>query len=1031
MGGPVNVLIVRVIRTAAVGTIVVATLGIASVAEARSSGASAEPSTAPAYLWPEIHQNPQLTGASDDPTLSSSDAGTLGVRWMTNTGSQALGSPVVGWDPIRSRTLVIVPNDAGYLVAYNQANGLPVWSDQMGSMIVSTPLIEGSNVWIAPSDGGRLYKLNVSTGATECSAPVTVGSESIDSEPMLATPPGGQPTVYIGANDIGATNGPLTAVNESNCMVDFSVSYAPIAGTGGEWDPVGYGIDANGEPLVLYGTSDPDSAVYGIDAITGALVWRYAVADPSGVQDVGAGVVVSPPGINGFADGVAYAESKSGIMYALDMTTGSLIWQYNFGANSGAKPSGSFSTAALSGTDLVFGDGGGVYDLNAVTGALQWRYSDDAETDSSPAIVGPAGSQIVAFGSVNGGFYVLSLASGALLYQYQTGQAIAASPCETDGNLIVSSADGYVYDFELAGGNDDPPTTAVVSPADSSTVANPNGNLTIRGSATSSSKITKVSVAIQEGGSTGRWWDSATGSWTVAPYPNPAVLTAPGTSRSNWSLTVPVGTGGNLLEAMASAVNASGIADRSAEEGTPAASRSTFTVLPSASAPKLSIASRFVAPGTGFTVAGSGFEHGERVTLTIGTKSIASLTASSTGTIGSTTVTLPASTAFGPQTLMARGTISKKATTAGIYVSNAWDQFHQSSLHEGNDPNDTVFWQSTSLTPSTFLEQAWSFVAAAPIDGSVAVLDNRAYAADTAGDVYAVDVGTGREVWTYNDGGSSITGTPAVTDGNVIVGTADGRVVAIRTGTGKVAWTATLGHGAIESAPTVAGADIYVASDDGYLSALDATTGTPLWVATLTGSPGASSPAVDPSAGVIVVGDAAGDVSAFSTTAGTPLWTSASGGAISDSPVISQNTVFIGSANGDVLALNETSGSTVWTFPVGGPVTSSAALISGLLVAVAPNGIDFYLDPATGAQMYRSPLGKAVSGIGGAMGFVVSDLASGTVVGSKFLNEQPQAWTASPGGTLSSAPTVVNGEVFVTGGNGAIGCYTVPTRPPV
>ncbi len=1022
----------RVIRVAAVGAVVLVALGVASRAGAQPSGASQRPATAPAYSWPEIHQNPQNTGVSGDPTLSTSDAGTVGVRWMTNTGSVALGSPVVGWDPIRNRTLVIVPNSAGYLVAYDQSTGLPVWSDQLGSLIVSTPLLEGSSVWIAPSAGGRLYKLNVSTGTTECSAPVTAGhGESVDSEPTLATPPGGRRTVYIGANDIGATSGPLTAVNEADCAVDFSVTTAPIAGTGGIWDPVSYGVDASGEPLVFYGTSDPDSAVYAVDAITGAPVWRYAVADPSGVQDVGAGVVLSLPGINGFADGVAYVESKSGIMYALDMTTGGLIWQYNFGADNGVKPSGSFSTAALSGTDLVFGDGSGVYDVNAVTGTRQWRFIDGAETDSSPAIVGPTGAQIVAFGSVNGGFYVLSLAAGALLYHYQTGQSISASPSETDGNLIVSSADGYVYDFAVAGGNDGPPTTTVLSPADSSTVGNPNGRLTIRGSAKSSSKISKVSVAIQEGGSTGRWWDSATGSWSVAPYPNPAVLTSPGTIQSNWSVTVPVGSGGGLLEAMASAGNASGISDRSAEEGAPTGSRSTFTVLPSASAPRISTSARFIAPGAGLTVAGSGFAHGERVTIALGTTSVTSLTASSTGTIRSATVALPASAPFGPQSLTATGTTSKASAAASIYVSNAWDQFQQSSLHQGNDPNDTVFWRATSLAPSTFLEQAWAFVAAAPLDGSVAVLDDRAYAADTAGDVYAVNVGTGRQMWTYHDSGSPVTGTPAVTSGNVIVGTAAGRVIAINAGTGKLTWTTVLSHGAIEAAPTFNGTDIYVASEDGYLSALDATTGRLVWTATLAGAPGTSSPAVDPSTGVVVVGDASGDVSAFSTTAGTPLWTSTTGGAVSDSPVISGRMVFIGSSDGDVLALNETSGSTIWTFSVGGPVSSTPALISGLLVVGAANGSEVYLDPATGARMYGNSFGAAVSGIGGAQGFTVTDLASGIVVGSQFLFGEPQAWTASLGGTLQSPPTVVNGEVFVTGDNGAIGCYTVPTRPPV
>ena len=50
--------------------------------------------------------------------------------------------------------------------------------------------------------------------------------------------------------------------------------------------------------------------------------------------------------------------------------------------------------------------------------------------------MGPTGSQVVAFGDLDGTFRVLSLATGAQLYSYQTGNYMAAGIAETDGNLL-------------------------------------------------------------------------------------------------------------------------------------------------------------------------------------------------------------------------------------------------------------------------------------------------------------------------------------------------------------------------------------------------------------------------------------------------------------------------------------------------------------------------------------------------------------------------------------------------------------------
>ena len=136
---------------------------------------------------------------------------------------------------------------------------------------------------------------------------------------------------------------------------------------------------------VVFGTTNPDEAVYALNAATGAELWHYTTTT-KGDSDVGAGPTISPPGVNGFTDGVVYVDGKDQVEYALDLGTGALIWQFDLkkNAGSGAK---AICTAALVGTNLIITYNQYVYDLNALNGALTWR---SAATGTAAFIASPA-----------------------------------------------------------------------------------------------------------------------------------------------------------------------------------------------------------------------------------------------------------------------------------------------------------------------------------------------------------------------------------------------------------------------------------------------------------------------------------------------------------------------------------------------------------------------------------------------------------------------------------------------------------------
>ncbi len=589
-----------------------ATLTVSQLDVVARAGAAAQ---APTHVWPEFHGDAQLSGTNGDTTISTANASTLGIRWMSAIGS-SLDSPAAVWNAQLGMTLTYEGGAAGYFNAVNVNSGQIVWSDYLGAAITSSPLVENGNVWIAPAGTGRLYKLDGTTGSTECTGTT---ENSVLSSPVYATPPGGVPTVYVGSLGAGTKNGPVTAYRESDCsqMWQFSDYVIPGQNTG-VWAPLSYAVDASGLGLLLFGSGNPDSTVYALNATTGALAWKYSTyCPPAEDWDVGAGVTTSAPGVNGFADGMAYVEGKDGILFALDLSTGAVVWQFNFGGNSPSNPvatnTDALSTPALSGTTLVFGDAMGLYAVNAITGTQTWFVKGSGDINSSAAIVGPPGKLVAAYGDLSGNFFVVQLSNGKLLYTYKTGDVITSSPADVDGNLLVASEDGFLYDFGLGGGNGSSPTTSISSPASGSTLPNPNGSVRISGSASASDGVKAVHVQIQENGASGPWFDHATGSFQTGIFTNFAVLASPDADTTTWSLSLPVPPQGGSFQVFASAMGENKVADTTAYSGSANPADLSFSVEPSGSAPQITVVPPRAEPGTGVALERVGFwRPGER-----------------------------------------------------------------------------------------------------------------------------------------------------------------------------------------------------------------------------------------------------------------------------------------------------------------------------------------------------------------------------------------------------------------------------------
>jgi outer membrane protein assembly factor BamB len=153
-----------------------------------------------------------------------------------------------------------------------------------------------------------------------------------------------------------------------------------------------------------------------------------------------------------------------------------------------------------------------------------------------------------------------------------------------------------------------------------------------------------------------------------------------------------------------------------------------------------------------------------------------------------------------------------------------------------------------------------------------AVADSRVYVAGHDGDVQALELESGRELW-HVETELPLSGGPSAGEGLVVAGTSDGDIVALAQDTGAERWRTAVG-GEVLAAPVLAGGIVVVRTVDGRLRGLRVADGKEAWVheqlvprLTLRGN---GAPVV--SGDMVVAGFDNGKVSAITLATGELLW---------------------------------------------------------------------------------------------------------------------------------------------------------------
>lgn len=223
----------------------------------------------------------------------------------------------------------------------------------------------------------------------------------------------------------------------------------------------------------------------------------------------------------------------------------------------------------------------------------------------------------------------------------------------------------------------------------------------------------------------------------------------------------------------------------------------------------------------------------------------------------------------------------------------------------------------------------------------------------TDGAVVAVASGIDRVHWQLGTGASET--SPLVVGGRLYVGDWTGEVYSVNVSTGKVEWRFHAG-GAVKDAIAYDGGRLFFGGYDGYAYCLDAATGRLVWRTpsdrSIIGSHGTfySSPAVAYSR--VYIGSTDDNVYSYGERTGRLRWVFHTAGYVYGSPAVWQHRILVGSYDGTFYALDAATGAKLWSFHANGPISGSATVVDGIVYFATLNRRTYALDVRTGKLVW-------------------------------------------------------------------------------
>jgi outer membrane protein assembly factor BamB len=248
-----------------------------------------------------------------------------------------------------------------------------------------------------------------------------------------------------------------------------------------------------------------------------------------------------------------------------------------------------------------------------------------------------------------------------------------------------------------------------------------------------------------------------------------------------------------------------------------------------------------------------------------------------------------------------------------------------------------------------------------------------------------------------------------IAGGKVFVTTVTG-LHALDASTGATLWST----GDIGTNPASAydAGRVFVINRNGLLRAFDASTGTQVWTRQLSGQAFTSAPTA---VGGTVYITGYPTLYAVSEQDGTIRWSVPNAGGDSSSPAVSSNGVYVAFSCNNTWGLSPTNGSVLWHYSTDcfGGGGRTPVLYAGRLYDRAGDDLVIHSTAGVPVATFASVEAPAFNGSTGYF-------KTGTTLEARDIISGTLKWSFTGDGTLSSAPIVVNGHVYVGSTSGKL-----------
>jgi outer membrane protein assembly factor BamB len=341
---------------------------------------------------------------------------------------------------------------------------------------------------------------------------------------------------------------------------------------------------------------------------------------------------------------------------------------------------------------------------------------------------------------------------------------------------------------------------------------------------------------------------------------------------------------------------------------------------------------------------------------------------------------------------------------------------HDNTMYCFNASDGKILW---TFNPKT--EDGYFTVGPAVAYGMV-------YELNKDGNLYALNVETGKEVWKYQGPGALMfPGNPTIAEGKIYATTGQKAAFSGQTGKSEFACLDAFSGGLIWKLPIEAFApreSVAIAYGNLYMIPGDVTTS----VDSLTGGEYSKINqiwAIGTRDWPMWRHDAAhSGVGQSGPTNFTLRWSFATGGAVVSSPTVADGRAYFGSQDKNIYAVDARTGSFIWRFTTLDRIESSPAVANGKVFTGADDGNVYCLDAFNGSLIWVTSAGGNLFAVFNAAVILRS---SPIVVGDKLyvgaldnktyalnVNNGSISWTFQTKGYITSSPAVANGAVYIT-----------------